>query len=82
MFIFVRKKCKKRFWAKPGSEPVTTRVSTGGCLNHSATELVYNSLEFFRYSNLSQNLIEFECRLWPIEQIWTGSDSLGAFSEG
>ena len=40
VFIFVRKKCKKRFLAKPGSEPVTTRVSTGGCLNHSATELV------------------------------------------
>ena len=27
-------------------------------------------------------MTEFECRLWPIEQIWTGSDSLGAFSEG
>ena len=39
-------------------------------------------MEFFRDLYLSQNLIEFECRLWPIEQIWTGSDGLGAFSEG
>ena len=38
--------------------------------------------EFFRPLNLSQNLIEYDWILWPIEQIWTGSDSLGAFSEG
>ena len=39
MFIFIRKKCKKGFLAKPGFEPVTTRVSTGGCVNHWATQL-------------------------------------------
>ena len=37
---FRKKKVQKRYLAKPGFEPVTTRVSTGGCLNHSATELV------------------------------------------
>ena len=40
VFIFIRKKCKKRYLAKPGSKPVTTRVTTEGCLIHSATELV------------------------------------------
>ena len=40
VFIFVRKKCKKRFLAKPGSEPVTTRVSTGGRFNHWAIQIV------------------------------------------
>ena len=31
---------QKRFLAKLGLEPGTTRVSTGGCLNHSATQQV------------------------------------------
>ena len=39
-------------------------------------------MEFFRVLNLSQNLIEFDWISLPFEQIWTGSDSLEAFSEG
>ena len=33
-------RAKKRFLAKLGLEPGTKRVSTGGCLNHSATQQV------------------------------------------
>ena len=51
VFIFVKNQSKKRFLAKLGLEPGTKRVSTGGCLNHSATQLVIKVLAYFCYLN-------------------------------